>query len=589
MKLITIASLPALLAILLPSCKESAPQVIDDCSAAVIPAPLHLEPGTGYCTVTGVPVWVDPAFDYHAREAAEDFISTLEIVSSQRSRFVRDSSKAVIRFVSLPLATEEYSLSVTPERIIAGASSREGLLHAVHTISQLLPASFFNPETKRISYGIPSCEIKDKPFFSYRGLLIDSGRHFFSADEIKRCLDVMALHKLNRLHWHLTEDQGWRIEIKKYPLLTQIGSVRKESQVGHWRDSLDHKPYGGYYTQDEIRDVVAYADRLGITVIPEIDLPGHMMSALASYPELGCTGGPYEVATTWGVKKDVLCPGKEETFRFLEDVLSEVLELFPSDYINIGGDECPKDRWKDCPHCQERICSLGLTGRDGHTAEQYLQSYVTARIQRFLAERGRKIIGWEEIMQGELAPGATVMSWLGTAAGIRAAENGFDAIMSPGEYMYIDRYQSEEWDVEPVSIGGYLPVEKLWNYNPVEGLPKDAAAHIIGVQANLWTEFIASDDYLEYMLLPRLAALSEVQWLKAEDKDEARFFKALDHSRDIYESMGYTYCKAHWGMIGMPSEERPARTPEELEQYLKTRPAPWAVSKEEGRKLFIVR
>ena len=569
------------------ACARVPEAVFEDVPFSVLPCPVSVQTGSGYFEITGAPIYIDKAFDPSCRAVAEGFAGRLKQVSSMRNKVVPEP--AGLSFIYQEMDAESYCLDVTEEGATILAGDRNGILYAVQTISQMLPSSFFSDTTSHTRYRLQSVSIKDSPHFKYRGLLIDSGRHFFPASEIKRCIDIMSVYKLNRLHWHLSEDQGWRIEIKSRSRLTQVGSVRRESQVGHWRDSLDHVQYGGFYSQEEVRDIVKYASDRGITVIPEIDLPGHMMSALAAYPELGCTGGPYEVATTWGVKKDVLCAGNEETFRFLEDVLTEVLELFPSEYINIGGDECPKARWEECPRCQAKIKELGLKDTDSHAAEQYLQSYVTNRIQAWLAERGRKIIGWEEIMQGELAPGATIMSWLGSAAGIKAAEKGFDAIMSPGEFMYIDRYQSEEWDAEPVSIGGVLPVEKLWSYNPYEGVTEEAKNHITGVQANLWTEFICTSDYLEYMLLPRLAGLSEVQWKAPEEKDYGRFRAALDHSRDIFEAMGYVYCKAPWGIVGMPSEERPARSPEELEEYLKTRPAPWAVSKEEGRKLFIVR
>lgn len=577
----------ALLLLAAVACTRTPEASFEDIPFSVLPCPATVTLGNGYYEISGAPIYIDKALDESSRKTADGFARRLEEVSSMKNSRIRTPEG--ISFLYAPVEPESYSLEVTQDGVTVRAGDVNGVLYAVQTMSQMLPSSFFSDTTSHTRYRLPCVSIKDRPHFKYRGLLIDSGRHFFPASEIKRCIDIMAVYKLNRLHWHLSEDQGWRIEIKSRPRLTEVGSVRRESQVGHWRDSLDHTPYGGFYSQDEIKDIVRYAGERGITVIPEVDLPGHMMSALAAYPELGCTGGPYEVATTWGVKKDVLCAGNEETFKFLADVLTEVLNLFPSEYINIGGDECPKDRWKECPRCQARIKELGIESTDSHTAEQYLQSYVTNRIQAWLAERGRKIIGWEEIMQGELAPGATVMSWLGSSAGIKAAEKGFDAIMSPGEYMYIDRYQSEEWDVEPVSIGGYLPVEKLWSYNPYEGVPEFARDHIIGVQANLWTEFICTPEYLEYMLLPRLAALSEVQWKAPGEKDFGRFCSALDHSRDIMEAMGYTFCKALWGVVGMPPDERPARTPEELEKYLQMRSAPWAVSKEEGRNLFIIR
>ena len=570
--------------------READGYIFEDVPFSVIPQPASVTLGDGWFELTGADFYVDPALGDAGVEVARGLADRLCEVSYLRSRVkVGTPRRPAVRLVSgtVTASPDSYRLTVDSTGVTVTASTRSGLLDAVQTLAQMLPASFFDRDTRGQRYRVPYAVIEDSPRFSYRGVLIDVGRHFYSAAEIKRCLDVMALYKVNRFHWHLSEDQGWRIEIKKYPRLTEVGSIRKETQVAHWRDSLDHKEYKGFYTQDEIRDVVAYAGARGITVIPEIDLPGHMMSALAAYPELGCTGGPYEVATTWGVKPDVLCAGQEATFTFLEDVLTEVLDLFPSEYINIGGDECPKVRWKECPRCQARIRELGLADRDGHTAEQYLQSYVTNRIQKFLAARGRRIIGWEEILEGDLDEGATIMSWRGIEPGIRAAARGFDAIMAPNYYMYIDRYQTEEWDREPVSIGACLPVELLYSYEPCEGVAEGAEDHIIGVQANLWTEFIGSDDYLEYMLLPRLAALAEVQWEAVGARDWDRFRAALDHSAAIYEAMGYPYGKHVWGIAGMPGEEHPARTPEELEEYLKVRKGPWAMSYEEGKNLII--
>lgn len=293
-----------------------------------------------------------------------------------------------------------------------------------------------------------------------------------------------------------------------------------------------------------------------------------MLGALAAYPELGCTGGPYDVEVRWGVFDDVLCAGQEKTYEFLEDVLDEVMELFPSEYIHIGGDECPKARWKKCPRCLKRMKKLGLKDGEGHTKEQLLQNYVTARIQKYLGEHGRKIIGWDEILEGKLQPGATVMSWRGTKGGIAAAKNGFDAIMTPNSYLYYDYYQSHEQDKEPLAIGGYLPVEKVYSYEPLAEIPEEAHHHILGVQANLWTEYIPTNEYLEYMLLPRMAALSEIQWCAPEVKNWDRFEHALSHSFAMYDIMGYTYCKDVIGVIGLPENEQPARSEEELKEYL---------------------
>ena len=374
-------------------------------------------------------------------------------------------------------------------------------------------------------------------------------RHFFDINEMKRYIDIMAVHKLNRLHWHLTDDQGWRIEIKKYPRLNEVGSRRDGTVIGKDWSKSDNIPYGGYFTQDEIREIVAYAADHAIEVIPEIDLPGHMVAALASYPELGCTGGPYKVWERWGVSEDVLCAGNEKTFQFLEDVMTEVMELFPSEYIHIGGDECPKTRWKKCPRCQARIRKLGFKDDDKFTAEQYLQSYVMKRVEKFIAGHGRRVIGWDEILEGGLSPDVTIMSWRGSEGGIEAARQHHDVIMTPNSHFYFDYYQTLDTDNEPLGIGGYVPVAKVYSFDPMASLTEEQQKYIIGVQANLWTEYIADNAHLEYMLLPRLSALSEVQWCQPEVRNYDRF---LTHFRmnEIYEAMGYNYAKHIFGVTG---------------------------------------
>ena len=350
------------------------------------------------------------------------------------------------------------------------------------------------------------------------------------------------MYKLNRFHWHLTDDQGWRIEIKSYPLLSQIACWREGTMIGRDFSSNDHIRYGGFYTQDEIREVVEYAAARGITVVPEVDLPGHMLAAMSAYPQLGCTGGPYAAWTIWGVSDQVLCVGKESTFTFLERVLAEVAELFPGEYIHIGGDECPKDEWKKCPDCQALIRRLGLKDDGRFTAEQYLQNYVTKRIQDYLASLGKKVIGWDEILEGDLAPGATVMSWRGAAGGREAAARGFDAVMAPNSHCYFDYYQAEGGEGEPLGIGGFVPVEKVYSLDPLEGIAPEHAHHILGVQANLWTEYISTPEHLEYMLLPRMLALSEVQWCTPENRDAGRFLRVLrEHEFPVLEQAGYNY------------------------------------------------
>ena len=539
------------------ACKGTEPTGVN-----IVPAPASMELTEGSFRADGAAFSLDGKLDKASLETAEDFRSLLEEKTGKAS----GKGKGTISFVvNENLGTEEYALTITGKEVTIEAATHSGFVYATQSLKQLCPPEFFAKGKKTSRLEWPCLNIVDGPRFGYRGILIDSGRHFIPVEEVKKILDVMSFHKLNRLHWHLTEDQGWRIEIKKYPLLTEIGSVRNGTQIGKDRSTNDGVPYGGFYTQDELRDVVAYADKLGITVIPEIDLPGHMLSVLAAYPELGCTGGPYETGTIWGIMKDVLCPGNEAMFTFLEDVFTELIDIFPSEYINIGGDECPKDRWKECPKCQKLIKSLGLKDKNGATKEQFLQNYVTKRMQDFLASKGRKIIGWDEILEGELSEGATVMSWRGTDGGIEAASKGFDVIMAPYTFLYIDYYQTKERDKEPLAIGGYNPVETVYSFEPFDGIDPVNQDHILGVQANLWGEYLVNTDYLEYMLLPRLAAVSEVQWCEAGNKDFERFHSSMKHIGDIYDAAGYTWCKYMFGTAGMPGHEQPVRSPEELD------------------------
>ena len=533
--------------IVLCSCGSHDPQI------AIVPYPNHLETGRGTYRVTDRPVTCDSRTDERTQRAVVGFAARLATVTGGTNPVtVADEVPASgIRFVtdeSLP--AEGYELNVDGEGIEVRASQFPGFLYALQSLEQLLPAAVYGTEpAPDAAWEVPCVKIADAPRFAYRGMHLDVARHFFSVDEVKRYIDVMAIHKLNTLHWHLTDDQGWRIEIKRYPELTAVGSIRKATVVRKEWGTYDGTPYGGFYTQDEIRDVVKYAADRGVTVIPEIDLPGHMLAALTAYPELGCTGGPYEVWGRWGVADDVLCPGREKTFEFLEGVLTEVMELFPSEYIHIGGDECPKGRWEKCPRCQARIRQLGLRDKDGYTAEHYLQGYVTDRIGKYLAERGRRIIGWDEILEGQAPSDAIVMSWRGSAGGIKAAKLGHDVIMTPNSHFYFDYYQSPDADAEPFGIGGCVTIDKVYSFDPMADLTPEQLAHILGVQANLWTEYIASDDHLEYMLLPRLAALSEVQWCQPGVKDWVRFRDGFRMDR-IYSQMGYAFAKHIFGIKG---------------------------------------
>ena len=517
----------------------------------VVPYPNKVSLKAGSYKVAGAVFHYDRNMDALSVQAVTDFADRLSKVTGKQSLVSEGHSRTGINFVVDPaLAPEEYSLVVNRKAVIIKASALNGFIYAIQTVKQMLPEEIFSDSLDQDEdWKLKCVVIKDAPRFAYRGMHLDVSRHFWSVDEVKRYLDVMQVHKLNRFHWHLTDDQGWRIEIKKYPRLTEKGAVRKETLVGHLQPKdnvFDGTPYGEglFYTQDQIREVVAYAAARGITVIPEIDLPGHMVAALACYPELGCTSGPYEVWPMWGVADDVLCPGNEKTFEFIENVLSEVADLFPSEYIHIGGDECPKVRWEKCPKCQARIKALGLEADERHSAEYFLQSYVTERVEAFLATRGKRIIGWDEILEGKLAQDATVMSWRGISGGLEAARLGHDAIMTPNSYLYFDYYQSDNQDAEPLAIGGYLPVSKVYSYEPFEeGMTEEEKSHIIGVQANLWTEYITTESHLEYMLLPRLAALSEVQWCQPQNKNWERFEDCVDDVCDIYDQMGYNYAR----------------------------------------------
>ena len=521
----------------------------------IVPLPMKAEPGKGSLRLSGAPVKCDPAFDATAREAVAAFAAQLGYVSGRACPFsapiglpgavASGKVKGLVFLKDASLPAEGYSIDVSSRMAVVRAASLNGVLYALQTLRQLLPAAIYGTKAAdRERWTIPCCRIEDRPRFAWRGMHLDSSRHFWGVDEVKRYLDVMAMYKLNRFHWHLTDDQGWRIEIKAYPLLSQIACWREGTMVGRDFDSNDGIRYGGFYTQDEIREVVDYAAARGITVVPEIDLPGHMLAALSAYPELGCTGGPYAAWTRWGVSDQVLCVGKESTFTFLEAVLSEVAELFPGQYIHIGGDECPKDEWKKCPECQALIRRLGLQDDGRFTAEQYLQSYVTRRIQDFLAAKGKKVIGWDEILEGELAPGATVMSWRGMEGAREASAKGFDAILTPTSHCYFDYRQAEDPAGEPLGFGGVVTLERIYSFDPLEGIAPEAAGHILGVQANLWTEYISTPEHLEYMLLPRLLALSEVQWCQEGARDEARFLRALyGHEYPVLDAAGYNYRK----------------------------------------------
>lgn len=450
----------------------------------------------------------------------------------------------IVRDEAMP--ADAYRLEVAPGRVDIVAGGAQGAFYAVQTLRQLIPVAAYDVTNVR-AVELPVVTIEDKPCLGYRGMMLDVCRHFFTVDEVKEAIDLMAMHKLDVFHWHLTDDQGWRIEIKKYPKLTEVGSVRRRTLIG--RDpggeydencKYDETPYGGFYTQDEIRDVVDYAAKRFITVIPEVEFPGHAVGALASYPWLGCTGEQYEVRQTWDIDDRVFCIGKESTFEFIEGVLEEVVALFPSEYIHIGGDECPTVMWEKCPHCKARMKAERLK------RPRQLQNYATARVEKFLNAHGRRLIGWDEILEGDVTPTATIMSWRGAKGGIKAAKQGNYVIMAPTTNCYLDYYQTRDTAGEPLSIGGYLPVEKVYALDPYEQLTPEEQGYILGVQANLWTEYIATWPHAQYMLLPRLSALAEVGW-SLDRKEYGDYLRRVRRLAKLYDAYGYNYAKHIFG------------------------------------------
>jgi hexosaminidase len=479
---------------------------------------------------------------------------------TQVSPSVSDQKASIALALNDQIENEEgYTLEVTPDQINISGKNAKGVFYGIQSLVQLISLPEEGSSITDIT--VPAVTIKDQPRFIYRGMHLDVARHFFDVDFVKKYIDMIAMHKMNTFHWHLTEDQGWRIEIKKYPELTKVGAYRNGTITGHYPgETNDNERYGGFYTQDDIREVLAYAQKRHVEVIPEIELPGHSQAAIASYPYLSCfpeeptevpnglmseaskeqqkNGQPKVVQESWGVYNDVYCAGKEETFAFLEGVLDEVTALFPSKYIHIGGDECPKKNWERCPNCQKRIKEEGL--EDEHA----LQSYFVTRMEKYLNSKGKQIIGWDEILEGGLAPNATVMSWRGVKGGIEAAKQDHNVIMTPNSHCYFDHYQSKDTDNEPLSIGGFLPVEKVYSYEPVpEELSADQQHYILGAQGNIWSEYIPTDEHMEYMALPRATALSEVVWSQKEDKDFEDFKSRLNHMRKMYDAKGYNYAK----------------------------------------------
>lgn len=520
----------------------------------VVPLPNEIEVKTGrFLLNNNTVLHYEKDFEKEAN-FFKQYVKEIAGVDIQLSEGALKSGNTIVFSKSDKGENESYELEVTPTTIELSAPNAKGIFYGVQTLRQLIAEQ---KSGEKIDYVIPSAKIEDAPRFSYRGMHLDVGRHMFPVEFIKKYIDLIALHKMDKFHWHLTEDQGWRIEIKKYPKLTEVGAWRDETAVkkhfpgsGLEDDTFigDGVRYGGFYTQEEAREIVKYAADRHITVIPEIDMPGHMLAALASYPELGNGTGPYQVWKWWGVSPQILAP-KEETFKFLEDVLTEIMDIFPSEYIHIGGDEAPKKEWKESAQAQQLIKDLGykddvVPGADGrkHTKEEKLQSYFIGRIEKFLNSKGRQIIGWDEILEGGLAPNATVMSWRGIEGGIAAAQQNHNVIMTPGGYCYFDHYQSEDKDNEPFAICCFTPVERVYSYDPVpEVLTKEQAKYIIGTQGNVWTEYIPTAERVEYMSIPRMAALSEVAWTQKSNKDYASFLKRMEKLRKHYDRMNVNY------------------------------------------------
>ena len=456
----------------------------------------------------------------------------------------RDKKAAAIVLVINPKVQgdEAYRLTVNNKQVTIAASTPAGVFYGIQTLRKSLPV-----QTNGADITLPAVDIADAPRFGYRGMMLDCGRHFFPVSFVKKFIDILAMHNMNVFHWHLTEDQGWRLEIKSHPELTAKSSMRSGTVIGHNATVDDSIPHGGFYTQQEARDIVEYARQRHITVIPEIDMPGHTLAALAAYPELGCTGGPYEVGHRWGVYKDVLCLGKESTYKFVQDVIDEVVDIFPAKYFHIGGDESPTVMWEKCPNCLQKA-------KDENTDIKHLQQYFTNRIEKYLNSKGKSIIGWDEILEGKINQSATIMSWRGVEPGLKAAKQGHDVIMTPSSHVYFDHFQAKETKHEPDAIGGCSPVEKVYSYEPLpETLDAEAKNRIKGVQANLWTEYIPFTTQAEYMVLPRMAALAEVQWTPAGQKNFDNFSKRALRLSDLYDRYGYVYARHLWKEKAIPT------------------------------------
>jgi hexosaminidase len=514
----------------------------------IVPKPVSVKPSTGEFTITPTTRIVLEKDNEDMRKSVAVFNERLAVAAGFSLPIVagRAANNTIHLAINPRLANDEaYKLTVVRNGIRIEAKTPQGTFYAMQTVRQLLPPQIeSNEKIANVKWTVPCVEIEDAPSFKYRGLHLDVCRHFFGKEDVMRYIDLLAYHKMNTFHWHLTEDQGWRIEIKKYPRLTTVGAKRDREIIGMKDEGNTNRRWvwqlinhDGFFTQDDVREVLAYAEKRFVTVIPEIEMPGHAVAALAAYPEFSCTGGPFYVEGRWGVLDDIFCT-RDTVFQFLEDILTEVIELFPSKYIHIGGDEAPKKRWKRCHACQMKIQKEGLAN------EYELQSYFIKRIEKFVNSKGRKIIGWDEIFEGGLAPNATVMAWRNESHAVAAAKAGHDVIITPNSHFYLDHYQADP-ATQPYSIGGFSPIEKVYNYNPVpKELTAAEAKHILGVQGNVWAEYIHTFDHALYMAYPRAAAIAEIGWTPVAQKDFEDFMKRLRRLALRYDAMGINYRKA---------------------------------------------
>ena len=512
-------------------------------SISIVPKPMEIKAGKGSFSLNASTLLLVDAGNKEIRQTAKLIVQkialaggpTLAIGDYAAGSIPKNSIILTLQGGDASLGREGYTLDVSRKNIIIRAVAGNGLFYATQSFFQLFPPEIELLSSFRHTYKLPVVSIRDMPRYPYRGMHLDVGRHLFPPEFIKSYIDLMAVYKMNNFHWHLTDDQGWRIEIRKYPKLTQLGSVRSGSQLGRSSES-DGIPYGGFYTREQAREIVAYASARYVNVIPEIEMPGHSIAALTAYPSLSCTGGPFKVRSEWGVADDILCAGNDSSFIFVQDVLGEIMDIFPSEYIHIGGDEAPKTRWKSCPKCQARIRAEGLKD------EMDLQSYFIRRVEKFLNSKGRKLIGWDEILEGGLPPEATVMSWRGIQGGIDAARQNHDVIMTPVDNCYFDYYQADP-ATEPLAIGGFLSLKTVYNYEPTPPvLNPEQARHILGAQGNLWTEYITSPQMVEYMAYPRAIALAEVNWSPKESRNWDDFIDRMDaqYKRLTYKGINFS-------------------------------------------------